>query len=452
MRPILSKTTYMYGLQCAKRLYMNKFHKTLANEEDEITQSIFQTGTDVGELAQQLFPNGVNAQGDEEFHSDITVLKTDELLLTNNIIYEAAFIYNEVICAVDILVKKGDEYYAYEVKSTTKVKPQHIEDAALQYYVLKNCGLKIADFSIVHFDSSYVKIGAISIDKLFKATSVLEEVGDKQSSIETNIEAMKLLLQQSEIPIKEMGKQCYTPYDCNFSRHCKSLLPTVEEIEVIPDNSIQVEKDLWNDFTSSIQYPLYYFDFETIMYGIPVFDYSRPFQQISFQYSLHVQNELGGNILHFEFLGNGNDDPRETLIKQLIIELGTIGTVFVWNVTFEKDVLKKLAIDFPQYAVGINSIIDRLVDLMPPFRPNKTVFSEAFNGSYSIKKVLPIVVPELSYNDLIIQEGGTASFKYGQMNNLNEAEKELLRIDLLEYCKRDTFAMVKIFDNINALI
>lgn len=452
MRPILSKTTYMYGLQCTKRLYMNKFHKTLANEEDEITQSIFQTGTYVGELAQELFPNGVNAQGDEEFHSDFTVLKTAELLLASNIIYEAAFIYNDVICAVDILVKKGDEYYAYEVKSTTKVKPQHIEDAALQYYVLKNCGLKIADFSIVHFNSSYVKFGTINIDKLFKATSVLEEVGDKQNAIETNIEAMKLLLKQSEIPIKEMGKQCYTPYDCNFSRHCKSLLPIVEAIEVIPDNSIQVENNLWNDFTSAIQYPLYYFDFETIMYGIPVFDYSRPFQQIPFQYSLHVQNELVGNTMHFEFLGNGNDDPRETLIEQLIIEIGTVGSIFVWNVTFEKDVLKKLAIDFPQYAVEINAIIDRLVDLMPPFRPNKTVFSEAFNGSYSIKKVLPVVVPELSYNDLIIQEGGTASFKYGQMNNLNEAEKEILRKDLLDYCKRDTFAMVRIFDNINALI
>jgi len=452
MRPILSKTTYMYGLQCSKRLYMNKFHKKLANEEDEITQSIFQTGTDVGELAQQLFPNGVNAQGNEEFHSDVTVLKTAELLLTNNIIYEAAFIYNEVICAVDILVKNGVEYYTYEVKSTTKVKPQHIEDAALQYYVLKSCGLKIANFSIVHFDSSYVKIGAINIDKLFKATSVLEEVGDKQNAIETNIEAMKLLLQQSEIPIKEMGKHCNTPYDCNFSKYCKSLLPTVEEIEVIPDNSIQVENDLWNDFTSGIQYPLYYFDFETIMFGIPVFDYSRPFQQIPFQYSLHVQNEKGGNTLHFEFLGNGNNDPRETLIEQLIKEIGTVGSIFVWNVTFEKDVLKKLAIDFPKYAIGMNAIIDRLVDLMPPFRPNKTVYSEAFNGSYSIKKVLPVVVPELSYNDLIIQEGGTASFKYGQMNNLNEVEKEILRIDLLEYCKRDTFAMVRIFDNINALV
>lgn len=167
---------------------------------------------------------------------------------------------------------------------------------------MKNCGLKIADFSIVHFDSSYVKIGAINFDELFKATSVLEEVGDKQSSIETNIEAMKLLLQQSEIPIKEMGKQCYTPYDYNFSKYCKSLLPKVEAIEVIPNNSIQVENDLWNDFTSAIQYPLYYFDFETFMYGIPVFDYSRPFQQIPFQYSLHVQNELGGKQCILSFL------------------------------------------------------------------------------------------------------------------------------------------------------
>jgi hypothetical protein len=452
MRPLLSKTTYMYGLQCPKRLFLNKFHKDLANPEDEVTQSIFQTGTDVGELAQQLFPNGLNAQGDEEWHSEITVKRTAELLLTHDVIYEAAFIYNEVICAVDILVKKGNKFYAYEVKSTTKVKPQHIEDAALQYYVLKNCGLKIADFSIVHFDTSYVKIGAINIPELFESTSVFENINEKQKAIKKNIEAMKLLLLQNEMPSVEMGEQCNTPYDCNFSNYCSSLLPSVEILDVILDNTITVENDSWNDFVSEIQYPIYYFDFETVMYAVPVFDYSRPYQQIPFQYSLHVQNEPGEIPSHFEYLGNGKDDPRESLIIQLIEELGIFGSIIVWNVSFEKGVLKKLAIDFPQYAFEINAIIERLVDLMPPFRPNRTVYSEAFEGRWSIKKVLPIVVPELSYGDLNIQEGGTASFMYGKMDCLSKKEKVQLRKDLLDYCCLDTLAMVKIFDNINAMI
>jgi hypothetical protein len=452
MRPLLSKTTYMYGLQCPKRLFLNKFHKDLANPEDEATQSIFQTGADVGELAQQLFPNGVNAQGEEEWHSDVTVKRTAELLLTNNIIYEAAFIYNEVICAVDILVKKGKKFYAYEVKSTAKVKPQHIEDAALQYYVLKNCGLDIADFSIVHLDNTYVKVGEIDISELFNATSVFENIKEKQNAIEKNIEAMKLVLQQNEIPSKEMGKYCSTPYDCNYSNYCNSLLPTVEIIEEIYDNTITVENESWIEFVSEIQYPIYYFDFETVTYAVPVFDYSRPYQQIPFQYSLHVQHNPNETTSHFEFLGNGIDDPRIDLIEQLIKEIGTTGSIIVWSIAFERGVLKKLAFDFPKYSKEIDAIIERLKDLMPPFRPNRTVYSEAFEGRYSIKKVLPIVVPELSYGDLNIQEGGTASFQYGQMGGMSANEQTQLRQDLLDYCCLDTLAMVRIFDNINAMI
>ena len=452
MRPLLSKTTYMYGLQCPKRLFLNKFHKDLANPEDEATKSIFQTGTDVGELAQQLFPNGVNAQGDEKWHSEITVKRTAELLLTNDIIYEAAFIYNEVICAVDILVKKGKNFYAYEVKSTVNVKSQYMEDAALQYYVLKNCGLEIADFSIVHLDNTYVKVGAINIPELFNATSVFEKIKEKQNAIEINIEAMKLVLHQNVIPSKEMGSHCSTPYACNYSNYCSSLLPTVEIIEEIYDKTITVENESWNEFVSEIFYPIYYFDFETVMYAVPIFDYSRPYQQIPFQYSLHVQNESGEIPSHFEYLGNGKDDPRDSLIIQLIEELGIFGSIIVWNVSFERGVLKKLAIYFPKYAIEIDAIIERLIDLMSPFRPNRTVYSEAFEGRWSIKKVLPVVVPELSYGDLNIQEGGTASFMYGQMGGMSANEQTQLRKDLLEYCHLDTLAMVKIFDNINAMI
>ncbi|MDP3928858.1 MAG: hypothetical protein Q8R57_07530 [Bacteroidota bacterium] len=141
MRPLLSKSTYMYGLQCHKRFYLNRFHKELANPMDEQSQAVFQSGTDAGVLAQQLFPNGVNAQGEELWISPNTVENTAKLLNEIEVIYEAAFMFNGVICAVDILVKKGDAFYAFEVKSTNGIKAQHIEDAALQYYVLSNCGL-----------------------------------------------------------------------------------------------------------------------------------------------------------------------------------------------------------------------------------------------------------------------------------------------------------------------
>lgn len=452
MRPLLSKSTYVYGLQCHKRFYLNKFHKDFANPEDEQTQAIFQRGTDVGELAQKLFPGGVNAQGDEEWHSEITAKRTTELLPDHDIIYEAAFIYNEVICAVDILIRKGNQYYAFEVKSTNILKEQHIEDAALQYYVLSNCGISIADFSIVHFNRDYVKIGDLDVNQLFKAVSVLEEVEAKQAYIGKNIAVLKKLLKLKEIPEIEMGKQCDKPYPCNFSEYCLSLIPPSLEVKPELDPTIHIDRDAWKEFAEGFQYPLYFFDFETVMYGVPEFDFSRPYQQIPFQYSLHWQDAIsvpGSPLGHTEYLGYGVTDPRPDLIKQLIQDLGNTGSIVTWNISFEKGVLKKLAIDFPEYEVELNSIINRLVDLMPPFRPNRIVYSEAFGGSYSIKNVLPVIVPELSYGDLNIQEGGTASFQYGQMQFLEPDAREQLRKDLLEYCHLDTLAMVRIWERVN---
>lgn len=451
MRPLLSKSTYMYGLQCHKKFYLNKFHKDFANSEDEQTQAIFQRGTDVGELAQQLFPGGVNAQGDEEWHSDITAQRTAELLPDHDIIYEAAFIYNEVICAVDILVRRNNKYYAFEVKSTNDVREQHIEDAALQYYVLSNCKLQIADFSIVHFDREYVRVGEINVNNLFKAVSVLEKVELKQEFIGKNIADFKKLLKLKEIPEKEMGKHCNKPYPCNFSEYCLSLIPPSLEVEPELDPTIHIDREAWNKFAEGFQYPLYFFDFETVMYGVPEFDFSRPYQQIPFQYSLHVSNVASAEAGHTEYLGDGNTDPRPDLIKKLIQDLGTSGSIITWNISFERGVLARLAIDFPEYEDKLTAIISRLVDLMPPFRPNRIVYSEAFGGSYSIKNVLPVVVPELSYGDLTIQEGGTASFQYGQMQFLEPEAREQLRKDLLDYCHLDTLAMVRIWERMDIL-
>ena len=449
MRPLLSKSTYMYGLQCHKRFYLNRFHKELANPMDEQSQAVFQSGTDAGVLAQQLFPNGVNAQGEELWISPKTVENTAKLLNEIEVIYEAAFMFNGVICAVDILVKKGDAFYAFEVKSTNGIKSQHIEDAALQYYVLSNCGLNLADFSIIHFDSKYVRIGDINVEQLFKAESVLDAVLTKQDFIAKNIADFKKLIQLKKIPDIEMGKQCQHPYPCNFSNYCNSLVQTEEEETTELDSTIQVDKAAWFNYSSEFKFPLFFFDFETIQYGVPHFNFSSPYQQIPFQYSLHVLLEPNAKLIHSAYLGDGINDPRPALIEQMIRDLGSNGSIITWNMTFEKSAIKKLAENFIDYHEELMAIHDRVVDLMPPFRPNRAiVYSDAFEGSYSIKKVLPVMVPELSYSNLQIQEGGTASFMYGQMSELPEMERLQLRKDLLDYCHLDTLAMVKIWEKV----
>jgi hypothetical protein len=451
MRPLLSKTTYMYGMQCHKRFYLNRFHKELANPEEEQAQAIFQTGTNVGLLAQQLFPGGVNAQGEEEWHSEKTVKRTAELLHKHSIIYEAAFMFNDVLCAVDILVQKGNKFYAYEVKSTNNVKEQHIEDAALQYYILSNCGLNLQDFSIIHFDKEYIRIGEVEVAKLFTATSVLEAVEAKQSYISKNIADFKKLIYLKRIPEVEMGPHCNKPYACNFSNYCLSLVEqeAIEENDL--DQTIVINQEAWADFTQDFQYPLFFFDFETVMYAVPEFDFSRPYQQIPFQYSLHILFEPNATPKHNSHLGDGIADPRPDLIEKMLRDLGSSGTILAWNMSFEKGVIAKLAIDFPEYHSELMAIHSRIVDLMTPFRPKKAVvYSEAFGGSYSIKKVLPVLVPELSYGNLNIQEGGTASFMYGQMAMLEPIDRNQLREDLLAYCHLDTLAMVRIWERVES--
>ncbi len=457
MFPPLSKTTYMYGLQCHKRLFLHRYHKDLANPEDEQTQAIFTAGTNAGVLAQSLFAEGVNAQGEEPFHSLKTVKQTAAFIQQKKaVIYEAAFLFNDVICAVDILVRKGEDYYAYEVKSTNGVKTQHIEDAALQYYVLNACGLNLKDFAILHFDRNYVRVGDINVSQLFTSSSVWDEVLDLQDLIPKRIADCKKVLQLKQMPNIEMGAHCQKPYACNFSEYCLSqTTPNPQEVEEAAplDQTVTVDKEAWQNYTANFQYPLFFFDFETIQYGVPAFNFSRPYQAIPFQYSLHVQLAPNSTPLHVAFLGDGLQDPRPAMIEQMMRDLGDKGSIVTWNISFERDKIAKLAIDFPEYQESLEKIIERLVDLMPPFRPSKAiVYSDAFEGSYSIKKVLPVLVPDLNYQDLNIQEGGTASFSYGLLADMTEEERQQTRKDLLDYCYLDTLAMLRIWEAVNGLL
>lgn len=476
---ILSKSTFMYGCQCTKRLHLHKYRPELKNPVDERVQYIKDSGSAVGQLAQQLFPGGVDASPADTYSYQESVVKTQELIAAGvTIIYEAVFQYEGVLCALDILVKEGDAWHAYEVKGAGKVKPQHVEDAAFQYYVITNSGIALNDISIVHLNMKYIRQGELDIHKLFAKQSILKDVVELQSTIQQKIYELKHVLTQPE-PVTDIGRHCLSPYACDYIDHCWAHIPKVDSVfdldpraawelyaegythlDHIPldyplSDSVlhqvthyrsgepSIHREEIRSFINSIQYPVHYLDFETIMPSVPEFEHAWPFQQIPFQFSLHVQHSPEAEPEHYEFLGDGTSDPREALVQELVTRIGPAGTVLCYNKSFEIGRNKDLANIYEPYRDQLLSINQRTLDLMTPFR-KRWYYHPEFKGSYSIKSILPVLCPDLRYNTLTIQEGQMAGIVYAQLKLQDEDTAALQRGHLLAYCKMDTLAMVRV--------
>jgi hypothetical protein len=486
----LSKSTFMRGIKCEKNLYLNKHHKELRDDLSEQQQAIFTQGSNVGELAQQLFPGGIDLTPESFYDFGKSIIKTKQAIAKGEpVIYEAAFLHNGVLAAMDIMVKSENGYKAFEVKSSTQVHEQYIQDVALQSYVILNCGVNLEDVSVVHINNEYVKQDELDIEQLFNIVSIWEEIQNPLAAIPNQVAHFKSILNSGEIPEVGIGKHCNAPYTCDFMGHCWKDIPVysvfnisrlnadkcfelfergVVNVSDVPDDfdlsenqRLQVEaeknqtefidKEKIKEFLDELNYPLYHLDFETMGHAVPIFDGSRPYQQIVFQYSLHVQDAPNAESDHFEYLGETNgEDPRLKFVDQLIKDVGTKGDILVYNIGFERGKLEDLAELHPSKSAEINAIIDRLKDLMTPFQ-KKWYYTYKLKGSYSIKKVLPALVPEFDegYSSLVISDGGTASLVYAQMTEGSyEGDYEAARKDLLAYCELDTLAMVKILEKL----
>jgi len=450
---MLSKSKYTRGVNCHKSLWLY-VHKKDEQIYSEATMAVFARGTCVGELAQQYFPGGKMAVL-ENYPGYASAQRTQEFIMNGEeTIYEATFIYNDTLVAVDILHKENGQWYLYEVKSTNGTKPQHIKDVAVQYYVVTGCGIPLADAYVMHFDNEYVRRGNIEVKKLFKADSILEEVKNLQDEVRTTIPVLAEMLNGKE-PEIAMGNQCESPYPCDFCDYCTRLAPPPAELEPVELSSVpEVNVDEVRKYVESIQYPIAHLDFETIMPGVPMFDESRPYQQLPFQYSLHVQDSIDSEIRHYHYLAESNPgiDPRIGLIEQMIEQTKDAKTIFVYYLPFERGRICEMMRDFPQYSSALQSIVDKLVDLIIPFK-RKYYRTETMEGSSSIKKVLPALCPELSYNDLEISEGMTASNSFLDLYYCTDEEViAKTRNDLLAYCHLDTLAMVKILEILKKVI
>ncbi len=482
----LSKSQFTRGLQCHKSLWLLKNRPELRAEPDAALQARFDAGTEIGILAQQLFPGGTALEYSSGISRNISA--TQKLITSgSDTIYEATFRHDNVLAMVDILHRAPDGWELYEVKSSTETKDIFINDTAIQYYVITGAGINISRVFLVHLNNQYTRLGELDLHELFTIDDVTALTRSRQADIRQQLADMRRALEGNE-PAIDIGPYCTDPYECDFRHYCWQHIPECSifdianlrnkrkfalyyggalRLEDIPpdfslsDNmQIQVEaeltgKDFINirkirEFLATVVEPLGFLDFETFMEAVPSFDYQRPYQQIPFQYSLHILAE--GKLQHHEFLGEAGLDPRRPFIEKLLADVRPCRTVLVYNQAFEVTRLQEMASSFPEFADDIAAIIARIVDLMTPFR-NRDYYVRAMCGSHSIKYVLPALVPELSYDNLAIADGETAMLAYGGLAKINNrAAKEEIRQNLLEYCRLDTLGMVRIWQKLVSLV
>jgi len=485
----LSKSLYTRGLQCVKSLWLKKYNKDVLTPPNATAEAIFETGNEVGELACQLFPNGIEVEFNPKDYDGM--ISTTQELMNGGVksIYEASFKYDDIFVAVDILhVNNDGSVEIYEVKSSTHVKDVYKHDASIQYYVLNGLGYRVNKVSIVHINNKYTRDEELEIEKLFTIADITDEVKELQGDIPTYLSTFENFLKDSESePQKDIGTHCSNPYDCDAIDYCWSHIPEYSIFDIsrlksdkkfelynqgivnftqIPDISnfstaqqIQIESELTNktivnqeaikEFVDNLSYPIYHLDFETFQQAIPQWKGIVPFVQIPFQYSIHVESE-DGELEHKEFLAEDGFDPRYELAKKLVEDIPTDVTVLAYNMGFEKGVIRKLAEQFEEFSYHLMCIHDNIQDLMTPFQ-KKDYYTPSMRGSYSIKYVLPALVPEMAkaYEDLNgIQNGSDAMNAFPKLSSMNPEEKEKTRKALLEYCKLDTLAMVKVLEKL----
>ena len=488
-QPVLSKSTFLMGRQCSKLVWFRYNAKDQIPAPDEAQQAVFDQGTKVGELAHQLFPGGmVVATG--IINPQEVIAQTQDVIRKRQPLYEAAFSYYGGYARVDILVPvAGNTWDLVEVKSSTGLKEEvHLPDIAFQAFVLTGAGIKLRKCFLAHINGEFVRHGPIDSQKFFTIEDVTKPVSALSRDIEEQIEAMQRVIGAKSHPKIQIGPHCDSPYTCPLHDRCWSFLPKanvftlyrggaksftllqrgIQKLADIPadvtltDNqAIQravllagqphIDRPALAAFLSQLKYPVSYLDFETIGTAIPLFDGVKPYQQIPFQYSLHVVRSPNAKPEHLHFLAEGTADPRPEFMRQLRDQLPPTGSVVTYNASFENSRLNENCELLPEFKPWLRKVTPRVVDLLVPFRGFRYHHPDQ-NGSNSMKAVLPALTGT-GYEQLVIQEGGAASREFLRVTfgQVPDAERRRVRRALEEYCALDTLGMVQIVHEIKRL-
>jgi hypothetical protein len=473
----ISKSKILLGIQCPKRLFLEIHHPELAEEPGHLNLK-FSMGLQAGEAARKLYPNGKMIENNDDL--SLALEETRYLIYNfpNLPLFEASFEHNGILIRTDIIENTEQGCRVVEVKSSTAFKDYYLLDCAVQFWVINKAGYPIEQIEIAYVNRDFVYHGNEEYQDLFIYEDVTEAVIPIQDQIPAWLDKFQGLL-KGDMPKIKVGDHCHKPFECPFFDHCFPELPEypvtilprggkmiidlmsegIADIRDIPEDrlkkpvhkriqrvTISGEPELdpeMSEHLSNLPYPRYYLDFETIQFAVPVWTGTRPYQQLPFQWSCHIE-EKPGRLRHSEFLDTGGNPPMRSFAESLINNLGSDGPIFVYS-AFEKNNLKQLAAMFPDIAQRIYSIIDRLVDLLPLVQ--RHYYHPQMKGSWSIKAVLPTIAPELDYKNLEeIQDGTGAQIAY--LEAISPATSKERRIKLahrmLEYCKMDTLALVKL--------
>ena len=451
------------------------------------TQRIFDQGHLVGTLANQLYPDGMNLQNESIAEN---LRETQDSLSLHRPLFEAGFSSGGLYCRVDILKPTGeDEWDIVEVKSTNEVKNEHLHDIAFQRHCCQLARLKVSGCHIIHLNRKYIKQGEIDPNQLFIIEDVTDRLDEFACGLEERITKMLAVINSNDCPDSAIGQHCNAPYSCSLQEECWAHLPEhhvmtlyygkklgeallgngILAINDIPDNVVlngkqqiqkkcivcgqpHIDRKEIQIFLGSLKYPLYFMDFETFATAVPIYDSTSPHQNIPFQFSMHVVRKPGAEPEHYSYLADGKHDPRPHFLAELKKAIGPEGTILVYYEAFEKNRLKELAKAFPEYHEWIAGILERIVDLIIPFK-DFSYYHPNQMGSASLKHVLPALT-KTSYEELEIAEGETASLKFMEaaFGDVSNEERQKIRGDLLIYCGQDTGGMIEIIKRLRELV
>lgn len=479
---LISDVLLLKGFQCKKRYWLEQHRPELKAADLSGAGWKAMVKQEVEAEAQKLFGDGLRIEGRTPKAAAKATKKAIEK--GTAAILDAVFIHDDVVTRVDAMVREGEGYALFEIKSSAGIKDVYFTEAAIKWAVVTLCKIPLSRSYILHINNKYLRQGELLPAELFVKKNITQVVRRRQESVLKTMD--DLLSIKKDKPQVHIGAWCNDPYECDFRGHCWRDIPTPSvfdlhklpgkkkfelyrrgivrfeeigtEVELSPAQRHQVEAELegrdfiergaLSGFLTTIRYPVYFLDFETYQQAVPRFDELRPYEQIPFQFSLHLIQKPGEEPTHVEFLAEAGSDPRRALAERLAEVMGDKGTILAYNQAFEKGVIRKLAEWFPDLAHSLDAMQGRFVDLMYPFEKG-LYYTRRMNGRHSIKTVLPALVPELSYNGMAIGHGGEAMTAYATLHLVSdEAQRRVIRKSLLEYCKLDTLAMVRIWEKL----
>lgn len=469
-------------------LWLKKHEPSKLPRSNVVIQQRMLSGYNFEEYAEKLFPNAIKISFKSSAENRNLLSRTADAWESGaECVCQGMYKSDSFFCITDVLQAYRDGYTLTEIKSSNSVKSEHVTDLAFQRLILEACGFKIHKCQVLHANAGYQRNGEIDYRALTRFSDVTDKVEKVLKKTQEDMrEALSVVTSDVHPSLDPLDASSNffsdwlkireellpkLPYNSIYRlpkisyRVAKNLMAkNIKTIEDIQDDSLlshgvakywraltrkelHIDTVVLKQFLDTFEYPVYYLDYETCANPVPIWDKCSPYQQIPFQYSLHVKQSPNSEVEHYEYLHQETTCPVNELLLSLSKIIGPEGTILVWNQSFEKKRNDEMGIYEPEHKIFLEKVNNRVIDLIIPFR-NDVISDPRFLGSNSIKDVVEILLPKYSYNDLKIKDGGSAASEWQRVTFNKEIDKDATYSNLKKYCKRDTEVMVKLHEEL----